>query len=221
MLKSLSEAKSSNSNKQFCPIFLRSPIRVDGDSKVESMEFSVNKIQDNQAIPTDEIEKIETNLVCRSIGYKSINVDEDINFDSRKGLVKNIQGKNCSEWCHFKKYLIKLHFNLFAGRVLKKESDEIQKGLYVSGWLGTGPIGVILTTMNSSFGIADSVCQDFKNQVLVANSQKQGLNFNNYRTVYWKDWQKIDKYEEDQGKKAGKLREKIISIEKMLEVAGV
>lgn len=91
MLKSLSEPKSG-SQKEFIPIFLRSPIQANGDSKVESLDFSVNQIQNDQAIATDEIERLETNLVCRSIGYKSINVDDGINFDSKKGRVKNIQG---------------------------------------------------------------------------------------------------------------------------------
>lgn len=86
---------------------------------------------------------------------------------------------------------------------------------------GTGPTGVILTTMNTAFTIADNVCQDFKNQVLTPNPDKQGLDYSKFRTVYWQNWQKIDKYEEEEGKKLGKPREKIVEVEKMLKVAGV
>lgn len=197
MLKSLSEPKK-NGEKEFLPVFCRSPLRVIGDSQVKSLDFSVNKIVDNRAIATDETESIEADLVCRSIGYKSINVDQDINFDSKRGLVKNA-----------------------GGRILQKNSDEIEKGLYVSGWLGTGPTGVIITTMNSSFGVADTICKDFQANVISSDANKQGLDFSKYRVVTWKDWQKIDKHEVEQGSKVEKPREKILDVQKMLEVAGV
>lgn len=75
--------------------------------------------------------------------------------------------------------------------------------------------------MNTAFTIADNICQDFKNQVLTPNPDKQGLDYSKFRTVYWQNWQKIDKYEEEEGKKLGKPREKIVEVEKMLKVAGV
>ncbi len=38
-------------------------------------------------------------------------------------------------------------------RIPQKDSDEIERDFYVSGWLGTGLMRVILTTMNVSFGV--------------------------------------------------------------------
>ncbi len=38
-------------------------------------------------------------------------------------------------------------------RIPQKDSDKIERGFYVSGWLGTGLMRVILTTMNASFGV--------------------------------------------------------------------
>ena len=35
-------------------------------------------------------------------------------------------------------------------------------GLYCSGWVKTGPVGVILTTMNKAFETAGLILQDFE-----------------------------------------------------------
>ena len=34
-------------------------------------------------------------------------------------------------------------------------------GLYCSGWVKTGPVGVILTTMNKAFETAEFIIEDF------------------------------------------------------------
>lgn len=36
-------------------------------------------------------------------------------------------------------------------------------GLYCSGWVKTGPVGVILTTMNKSYETAQIIHQDYEN----------------------------------------------------------
>lgn len=110
----------------------------------------------------------------------------------------------------------------FLGRVLQKDSlTDVEQGLYTSGWLATGPTGVILTTMNNSFGVADVICKDIQSGALKSYSGKPGLNLKNSRVVSWQGWEKINKYEVEEGKKLNKPREKIVNIIKMLEIAGV
>jgi adrenodoxin-NADP+ reductase len=38
--------------------------------------------------------------------------------------------------------------------------DTLFTGLYVAGWLATGPIGVILSTMTQAFGVGRAVEAD-------------------------------------------------------------
>jgi adrenodoxin-NADP+ reductase len=118
MMKSLEESKTSEGKRNFLPIFFRSPVEIKGTSKVESVNFNVTKLVDNRALPTDDFECIEADLVCRSIGYRSISVDDSINFDAKRGHINNI-----------------------GGRVPLKNSSQPDPGLYVAGWLGTGPSG--------------------------------------------------------------------------------
>lgn len=194
MLKSLNE-NSSNHERKFYPIFFRSPIKINSTDRVNSVDFCINNLIDNQSVPTEKLENITGQLVCRSIGYKSICVDNSINFDMRKGRVNNLNG-----------------------RVLKSDSNEIDSGLYVAGWLGTGPSGVILTTMNNGFGVAQAVIDDFKEGKLKGGLNQGGLDPKMYNAVTWDDWLKIDQVETEKGKGLNKPREKIHSIEEMLNI---
>ncbi|XP_065087921.1 NADPH:adrenodoxin oxidoreductase, mitochondrial [Ochlerotatus camptorhynchus] len=211
MLKSLSEQtnqeQDSTCSNKFQPIFFRSPVNFIGTNRVEAIEYVVNQLVDNRAVPTDEKEVIPTDLVCRSIGYKSVNMDGTLNFDERKGCVWNA-----------------------AGRVLKKNltgsdqtiddiEDKYENGLYASGWLATGPTGVILTTMNNSFGVADLICRDFKNDVIRVKEAKPGLDLSGKRVVTWDGWNAIDAEECRRGQAKGKPREKIVHVDEMLRIA--
>lgn len=196
MVKSLEQMQSNGDDRRkFRPIFYRSPIKINSsDDEVKSIDFAITDLINNIAVPTDKIESIETQLVCRSIGYKSICVDDSVYFDARLGRVHN---KN--------------------GRALKHNSNEIDYGLYVGGWLASGPSGVILTTMNNAFSVAQTIIDDIKDGKINGESDKKpGLNPKNYQTVTWDDWLKIDKVEIEEGKKLNKCREKIPSIDKML-----
>lgn len=195
MLKSMNEQKAANDKKKFLPVFYRSPKEVKGSSSVESVDFTVTKLVDDKAIPTGEVENISAQLVCRSIGYKSISVDDSINFDEKRGMVKNVDG-----------------------RVLRKNSDEPDAGLYVAGWLATGPSGVILTTMNNAFNVAQTIISDIQSGAIKFDSIKPGIDPKQHRIVTWKDWQKIDAKEVENGKISNKPREKILSVEEMMKI---
>lgn len=189
MLKSVKENAKTEGFKEFCPIFYRSPVLF----KANEAEFVVNIMEADKAIATSNKESIKYDYALRSIGYKSVCADPDINFDLAKGYVKNVNG-----------------------RVLDNNGD-ISPGLYVGGWLRTGPTGVILTTMSNAFEVAENICKDFKEMQNVEHkSGFQGLNIHNYIT--WKDWQKIDKVELSKGKALGKCREKLLNIQEMLEI---
>ncbi|XP_054737443.1 NADPH:adrenodoxin oxidoreductase, mitochondrial [Anastrepha obliqua] len=197
MLKSLSEQPAiSSSKKFFLPIFLRAP-RAIGENEIE---LTVTQLQNNVAVLTDKIERLPADLLLRSIGYKSTCVDGGICFDERKGCVYNENG-----------------------RVLKDAvSKTVDKGLYVAGWLGTGPSGVILTTMNGAFAVAKAICDDILSSELSIAEAKPGLDFNKFqRVVTWSHWQRIDQAETQAGQVMGKPREKFVDVEEMLKVAGL
>ena len=77
--------------------FLRSPIEIQGDGKVESLVVARNELYRDEsgairARDTGERETIECGLVMRSIGYAGIGLD-GVPFDPRRGLIPNEDGR--------------------------------------------------------------------------------------------------------------------------------
>ena len=75
---------------------LRSPLEFlpgsDGKS-VEKIKLAVNVMKGDTVEGTEETEEIETGLVLRSIGYKSIQADEELPFNHKKGVAVNVDGR--------------------------------------------------------------------------------------------------------------------------------
>lgn len=197
MLKSLEESSTENSTyeKELFPIFLRGPCELLGTKKLEGIRLCVNALSGDDyktqtAQPTASYEEIPCGLALRSIGYKSVPIDDTVPFDQRLGRTVNNFGK-------------------------------IDQNLYAAGWVATGPIGVILSTMTNAFQVAALMCKE-----VVANDPKEAtqgllkiLNSKNVQTVSYDQWEKIDAVEREMGEKLGKPREKIVDIKKMLEIA--
>lgn len=101
------------------------------------------------------------------------------------------------------------------------ESKAIDKGLYVAGWVGTGPTGVIVTTMNGAFAVAKTICDDILSNQVDTHVLKPVLSVKDRRVVSWEGWKEIDKAEIAAGHLKGKPREKIVDIDLMLKTAGV
>lgn len=214
MLKSLEEqTNDSTATKQFLPIFYRSPVRLNADQgKVTSIDYAVNKLENDKAISTDDHETIHVGLVCRSIGYQSEALDPNINFNDERGHVNNVGGRVLKQ---------QTRDDASNDKTIDSFEDKFETGLYVTGWLATGPTGVILTTMNSAFSVAEAICQDFKMDVVKSHESKPGVDFSKMRVVTWKAWECIDEVEVERGSKVGKPREKIVDVEEMLQLAGV
>jgi len=167
---------------------LRSPVEFlagsDGKS-VHQIKLAVNVQKGDSVEQTDETEVIETGLVLRSIGYKSIQAEQGLPFDPKRGVVPNTDGR-------------------------------VESGLYAAGWLGTGPRGVIIDTMNTAFKVGGKIVEDLST---IKDSKKPGLSGmpELMHRTNWEDWLKIDKAETAAGELNGRPREKMTSLPQMLD----
>lgn len=75
--------------------------------------------------------------------------------------------------------------------------------------------------MNGAFCVAKALCDDVEQKLIDTQTEKPGLDTSDKHVVSWDGWTKIDKFEVELGKSKGKLREKIVDIEKMLKIAGL
>ncbi|KAM4715526.1 NADPH:adrenodoxin oxidoreductase, mitochondrial [Anableps anableps] len=196
--------RRENATKTWGFRFYRSPTEILADpsrNRAAGIRLAVSRLEgageQAQAVLTGEVEDVPCGLVISSIGYKSLPIDPTVPFDSRRAVVPNS-----------------------VGRVLQAA------GLYCSGWLKTGPTGVIATTMNNSFDTARSLLEDIDSGTLDVSAAKPGsciisglLEERGVTPVSFSDWEKIDSLETRRGEACGKPREKLLSVEEMLKVA--
>ncbi|KAL4194049.1 hypothetical protein AMTRI_Chr05g66760 [Amborella trichopoda] len=159
------------------------------------------------AVGSGEFEELECGLVFKSIGYKSLPVD-GLPFNDQKGIVPNDRGRVLSN----------------AG----KEPSNFVPGLYVVGWLKRGPTGIIATNLYCAEETVGSITEDLQQGALHPHISldKPGrdgllhiLQDKNIRFVSFKDWEKINTKEINDGKLKSKPREKITSWEELQEIA--
>uniref|UniRef100_A0A8C4GHU6 NADPH:adrenodoxin oxidoreductase, mitochondrial n=1 Tax=Dicentrarchus labrax TaxID=13489 RepID=A0A8C4GHU6_DICLA len=198
------QERRNNASRVWSFRFFRSPIEImaDPDNKrTAGIRLAVNKLEGSgdgaRAVLTGEVEDVSCGLVISSIGYKSLPIDPSVPFDSSKAIVPNSMGR-----------------------------VQQAAGLYCSGWLKTGPTGVIATTMNNSFDTARSLVEDMDSGTLDISAAKPGsqsisglLEKRGVKPVIFSDWEKIDSVEMSRGEAAGKPREKLLTVEEMLQVA--
>ncbi|XP_041672533.1 NADPH:adrenodoxin oxidoreductase, mitochondrial [Cheilinus undulatus] len=184
--------------------FFRSPVEILADPdhlKTAGIRLAVNRLEGSgdsaRAVLTGEVEDVTCGLVISSIGYKSLPIDSSVPFDSSRAIVPNSMGR-----------------------------VQQAAGLYCSGWLKTGPTGVIATTMNNSFDTARSLVEDMDSGALVISAEKSGsesigtlLDNRGVKPVLFSDWEKIDSQEMKRGEAIGKPREKLLTVEEMLKEA--
>ncbi|KAI3365430.1 hypothetical protein L3Q82_010515 [Scortum barcoo] len=185
--------------------FFRSPVEILSDpnrNRVAGIRLAVNQLEGSgegaRAVLTGEVEDVSCGLVISSIGYKSLPIDPSVPFDACKAIIPNTMGR-----------------------------VQQAAGLYCSGWVKTGPTGVIATTMNSSFDTARSLLEDMEFGSLDVSAAKPGsqsisalLAKRGVKPVIFSDWEKINSIEMSRGEATGKPREKLLTVEEMLQVAG-
>ncbi|XP_040575110.1 NADPH:adrenodoxin oxidoreductase, mitochondrial [Lepeophtheirus salmonis] len=190
---------SKKSNKSWNLKLLRSPFKIhaeEGNSSPSGISFKVNtllgdQINEGQKIQeTEDVEFIESGLIITSVGYKSIAPPEGSNipFDQTKGIIPNKNGK---------------------------VNDD---GLYVSGWLGTGPKGVIADTMTESHKVGRTIMHDINSGLLPSNGDTyEDLTsiLRQHSVTTWADWEKIDTYEKSLSSE--KPRCKLTTISSMMK----
>ena len=179
--------------------FLKSPIRILGNGKVEQVMFERNALEgpvnNQKSIGTGIIEKLDCSFVISCIGYKG-NRFPGLPYDENKGIIPN---KN--------------------GRVVK--NMEIVSGLYVTGWIKRGPIGLIGHNKPDSLETVKNMLEDLKQKQKHKNISREDiiqlLKSKNINFITYEEWKKIDSSEIKRGELMGKIRDRFCTPEEMLK----
>jgi ferredoxin--NADP+ reductase len=123
--------------------FLRSPVEIRGDGRVEAIDIRRNEIvrTDDGAVrarPLDEdVETIECGLVLRSVGYRAVPLP-GVPFDERSFVLPNERG-----------------------RVFTPEGEPLP-GVFAVGWIKRGPTGILGTNKRDAEETVSCLVEDLR-----------------------------------------------------------
>jgi len=185
--------------------FLRTPVEIAGDGRVERIVVAVNELHrddDGSIRPrtTGASETIECGMVLRSIGYLGTGID-GVPYDADAGVIPNERG-----------------------RVLGDDGSPLL-GQYVVGWIKRGPSGVIGTNKKDAQETIGTLLEDAAAGRLPGRGDPDPsgltglLAERGVRFVELDGWRAIDALEQQRGAAAGRPRVKLTAFEDLLEAA--
>ncbi|WP_328613284.1 FAD-dependent oxidoreductase [Amycolatopsis sp. NBC_00355] len=180
--------------------FFHSPSEVLGaDGRVTGLRTERTELTgDGNVRGTGEFHDWDVQAVYRAVGYLSSHLPE-LPFDHIKGVVPNQ-----------------------AGRVLDLDEDQLP-GVYVTGWIKRGPIGLIGHTKGDAAETIASLLADADTLTAPKYTAPDAiLDFLAARGIpftTWEGWGKLDSHEKSLGLAAGRERIKVVEREEMTRVS--
>jgi ferredoxin--NADP+ reductase len=140
--------------------------------------------------------EIEAGLVFRSIGYLGVALP-GVPFDQQSGTIPNAEG-----------------------RVL--DQGAVLPGAYAVGWIRRGPFGVIGTNKADAQAVVERMIADVPGLVPASDDTRTRgavdalLARRDVRVTTYADWSSLDAVELQLGGARGKVREKLATVEEMM-----
>ncbi|MEV6440614.1 FAD-dependent oxidoreductase [Amycolatopsis sp. NPDC051716] len=180
--------------------FFHSPAEIVGeDGRVTGLRTERTELTgDGNVRGTGEFHDWDVQAVYRAVGYLSSHLPE-LPFDHVAGVVPNQ-----------------------AGRVLDLDENQLP-GVYVTGWIKRGPIGLIGHTKGDAAETIASLLADADTlaaprftspDAILDFLEARGIPFTN-----WDGWGRLDAHEKSLGSAAGRERIKVVEREEMTRVS--
>lgn len=182
--------------------FLHRPVEILGTDRVEGIRTERTElVGDGTARGTGVFVDTPVQAVYRAVGYFSSPID-GVAFDDVAGVVPNDEG-----------------------RVLD-EDGEIVTGLYATGWIKRGPVGLIGSTKSDAQQTIGHLVADVEAgrvapgtapadpDALIAALEERGVP-----TTSWSGWELLDAYERSLGEAEGRERVKVVPRDEMTRVS--
>jgi len=185
--------------------FLRSPVELRGDGRVEMLIVGRNELERDETglirpVDTGEREEIECGLVLRSVGYRAVPIP-DVPFDEGAAVLPNLRG-----------------------RVLKADGEPVP-GVYTVGWIKRGPTGILGTNKRDAEETVACLAEDLSSGALAAPPEAgrgriESLLAQRKPDVVTLDgWRAIDAHERRRGRELRRPRVKLATRDELLATA--
>ncbi|GAA2882707.1 FAD-dependent oxidoreductase [Microbacterium esteraromaticum] len=183
-LNSWRDRPSTGASRRLHLHFWHAPVEITGDSRVEGIRFARTAPDaDGAPVPTGEVREYDVQAVYRAIGYYGTRV-EGADFDEHRGVVPNDEG-----------------------RVLG------QPGLYATGWIKRGPVGLIGHTKSDALETIGHLVADAAAGALTAPAVETDVLdlLDERETAYttWDGWLALDAHERALGENHEHVRERV------------
>ena len=187
-----------------------SEIVADEDGNVAAFRTERTELTgDGSVRGTGEIIETHVQAVYRAVGYFSSPI-EGVPFDEKKGVIPNV-----------------------SGRVIGEDGEPLN-GIYATGWVKRGPVGLIGSTKSDAQETIAMLVEDAEAGKLHANTEDVGhdamiklLEDRGVRYTEWSGWELLNQYEQQLGEDFGEVegdrgpreRVKVVSREKMTRIS--
>ncbi|MGC5627410.1 FAD-dependent oxidoreductase [Georgenia sp. Z1344] len=152
---------------------------------------------------TGELVETPVQAVYRAVGYYSAPID-GLPFDVRGGVIPNVEGR------------------------ILGDDGELVPGVYVTGWIKRGPVGLIGSTKSDAQQTIGHVVEDVEAGVLGTGPERAGrdgltaeLDAAGVPWTDWTGWEALDAFERRLGETDAHVRErvKVVAREAMTAIA--
>ena len=180
--------------------FFASPVEVVGqDGKVAGLTIEKTKLDGSGGVvATGETTSFPIQAIYRAVGYFGSPVDK-IPFNAKSGVIPNE-----------------------AGRVIDEDGQNLQ-GVYCTGWIKRGPVGLIGHTKADAIETIGNVLQDrdrwWQPELAGEHQIIETLESRNIDFVDWAKWLKINSKEKAIGEALGRERMKLFDREEILKIS--
>jgi ferredoxin--NADP+ reductase len=181
--------------------FLRSPVAIRGDGRVEAVEVRRNEIARasdgtlRARAVDDATETIRCGLVLRSVGYQAVPLP-GVPFDERRFVLPNDRG-----------------------RVLTPDGEPLP-GVYAVGWIKRGPTGILGTNKRDAEETVSHLAEDLGALAPPPSPRREQIDALLAQRVpdlvTVEGWRAIDDHEREHGRREQRPRVKLTSREAML-----
>ncbi|GAA4265544.1 FAD-dependent oxidoreductase [Frondihabitans peucedani] len=180
--------------------FYAKPVRVEGeDGRVTGLTYERTRPDGAGGVEgTGEFRTVELQALYRAVGYFGSPLD-GIPFDEKRGVIPNHEGQ------------------------VIDDDDQIVPGVYATGWIKRGPVGLIGHTKSDAMETVQHVLTDQANWWTPASPEPEAVDeLLRSRGVEYTDldgWHRLDQHEMALGEPEGRVRIKVVPRDEMVKVS--
>jgi ferredoxin/flavodoxin---NADP+ reductase len=195
------EREAGSASRRLHLHFYAKPLEVvdDGSGRVGAIRYERTEPDGAGGVRgTGEIREIPIQAIYRAVGYFGSPLD-GIPFDDRHGVIPNHEGQ------------------------VLDEHNEILPGVYATGWIKRGPVGLIGHTKSDAMETLEHLKRDQASWWSPESPSEESVDeLLRSRGVVWTDiegWHRLDEHELALGSAEGRLRIKVVPRDEMVEIS--